>query len=49
MKKWLDRCDNVKKLDFKPHLKIYSIIKGNKGFKPISILKLKEKNKDSFL
>lgn len=46
---WLDRCDDVRKLDFEPRLKIYIIIKGNKGFKPISFAKLKEEYKDLHL
>jgi hypothetical protein len=44
MQNWLDNCDSVRKLDFEPKAKIYSIIKGNKGFKPISFAKLKEGN-----
>jgi hypothetical protein len=43
---WLDKCNKVRRLDFEPRLKIYSIIKGNKGYKPISYSKLKEENKD---
>lgn len=49
MKAWLDECDGVRKLDFEPKTKIYSIIKGNKGYKPISYEKLKEENKELFL
>ncbi len=45
MEEWLDKCDRVRKLDFESRSKIYSIIKGNKGYKPISYLKLKEENK----
>ena len=46
MEKWLDLCNNLKKLDFEPKIKIYSIIKGNKGFKPISYTKLKDENRE---
>ncbi|MGD9533871.1 MAG: DNA primase noncatalytic subunit PriX [Candidatus Nitrosocosmicus sp.] len=48
MEEWLDRCSIVRKLDFEPRLKIYSIIKGNKGYKPISFAKLKEEYHDLF-
>lgn len=48
MEGWLDKCDKLRKLDFEPQLKIYSIIKGNKGYKPISLNKLKEENKDLY-
>ncbi len=44
MEKWLELCNNLKKLDFIPNSKIYSIIKSNKGFKPISYIKLKDEN-----
>lgn len=44
MEEWLDKCDKVRKLDFDPRLKIYSIIKGNKGYKPISFSKLEYEN-----
>ena len=46
MEKWLDMCSNLKKLDFEPKIKIYGIIKGNKGFKPISYTKLKDENRE---
>jgi hypothetical protein len=49
MESWLDKCDRLRKLDFEPRVKIYSIIKGNKGYKPISFAKLKEENKDLYL
>lgn len=49
MESWLVKCNNRRKLDFEPRLKIYSIIKGNKGFKPISYSKLKEENRDLYL
>ena len=44
MEKWLELCNNLKKLDFIPNSKIYSIIKSNKGFKPISYTNLKDEN-----
>jgi len=40
MEEWLDKCDIVRKLDFEPRIKIHSIIKGNKGYNPISYQKL---------
>jgi hypothetical protein len=46
MEEWLGECDKIRKLDFEPKTKIYSIIKGNKGYKPISFIKLKEENKN---
>ncbi len=49
MEKWLDLCSNLKRLDFEPKIKIYSIIKGNKGFKPISYTKLKDENRELYL
>ena len=48
MEKWLELCNNLKKLDFNPKSKIYSIIKSNKGFKPISYTKLKDENAELF-
>lgn len=49
MEEWLDKCESIRKLDFEPRGKIYSIIKGNKGYKPISFSKLKEENTDVYL
>jgi hypothetical protein len=49
MEKWLELCNNLKKLDFNPKSKIYSIIKSNRGFKPISYTKLKDENAKLFL
>jgi hypothetical protein len=46
MEDWLDKCDRVRKWDFEPKTKIYSIVKGNRGYKPISFAKLKEENKE---
>lgn len=48
MEEWLEECDMVRKLDFEIRAKIFSIIKGNKGFKPISFLKLKEEFNDLY-
>ena len=44
MEKWLELCNNLKKLDFIPKSKIYRIIESDKGFKPISYTKLKDEN-----
>lgn len=44
MEEWLVKCEKVRKLDFEPRTKIYSIIKGNKGYKPISFKKLEYEN-----
>jgi hypothetical protein len=49
MEEWLDKCSGVRRLDFEPKTKIYSIIKGNKDFKPISYLKLKEEYNQIYL
>lgn len=49
MEEWLDKCEALRKLDFEPRTKIYSIIKGNKGYNPISYSKLKEENKGLYL
>jgi hypothetical protein len=48
MKARVDECDSVRKLDFEIRAKIYSIIKGNKGYNPISYSKLKEEYKDVY-
>lgn len=44
MEKWLELCNSLKELDFMSKSKIHSIIKSNKGFKPISYTKLKDEN-----
>jgi len=49
MENWLDFCNNLRKLDFEPKIKIYGIIKGNKGFKPISYTKFKDENRTLWL
>jgi hypothetical protein len=48
MEDWLEKCSKLRKLDFEPRIKIYSIIKGNKGYKPISFAKLKDENKNLY-
>lgn len=48
LKEWLQKCNDLKKLSFEPKSKIYSIIKGNKGYKPISFTKLEKENIDLF-
>jgi hypothetical protein len=48
LKEWLEKCDELKRLSFAPEPKIYSTIKGNKGYKPISFSKLKEENNNLF-
>ena len=49
MEEWLAKCDKLRKLDFELRSKVNAIIKGNKGYKPISFAKLKEENKELFL
>lgn len=44
MEEWLDKCDKLRKLDFEPKVKVHSIIKGNKGYMPISLEKFKIEN-----
>ncbi|HEU5120538.1 MAG TPA: DNA primase noncatalytic subunit PriX [Candidatus Nitrosocosmicus sp.] len=48
MEDWLNKCNKVRGLDFEPRMKIYSIIKGNKGYRPISLSKLKEEDSNLF-
>jgi hypothetical protein len=46
IKEWLDKCDNLEKLNFNTKLKIKEGLKGaSKGYFPISLEKLKEENK----
>jgi hypothetical protein len=49
MEDWLDKCNKLRKLDFEPKTKIYSIIKGNKGYKPVSFTRIKDEDKELFL
>lgn len=49
MEEWLDKCHVLRRLDFDPKTKIYGIVKGNKGFRPISYSKLKDENKHLYL
>jgi hypothetical protein len=44
LKEWLQKCSELRNLSFDPKFKIYSTIKRNKEFKPISFAKLNEKN-----
>ena len=44
VKEWLEKCDKLRKLSFDPKSRIRSTIKCNKGYKPISYLKLKNEN-----
>ena len=46
MKDWLDKCNQLKRLDFNAKIKINEGLKGaGKGYFPISLGKLKEENK----
>lgn len=49
IEEWLDNCNKLRKLDFEPKTKVHNIIKGNKGYKPISFARLKDENKALFL
>jgi hypothetical protein len=44
LEEWLNKCNNLRKLGFDQRSKVYSIIRGNKGYNPISFSKLKEEN-----
>ena len=49
MKEWLDKCDNIEKLNFNSKTKIKDGLKGaSKGFLPISMEKLKEENRQLY-
>jgi hypothetical protein len=46
IKDWLDKCNNMERLNFNPKIKIKEGIRGaSKGYLPISLQKLKEENK----
>jgi hypothetical protein len=47
IKDWLDKCDNLEKLNFNAKIKIREGLIGasKKGYYPISLEKLKEENK----
>jgi hypothetical protein len=46
MKDWLDKYNQLKRLDFNAKIKIKEGLKGaSKGYYPISLEKLKEENK----
>lgn len=44
MDEWLDKCDKVRKLEFRSRYNINSVIRGNKGYLSISFTKLKKEN-----
>ncbi|MBA3750994.1 MAG: DNA primase noncatalytic subunit PriX, partial [Nitrosopumilus sp.] len=46
--KWLDECNNHKKLDFNPHQKIKENLRDTKEYFPISLEKLKNENKELY-
>lgn len=46
LKEWLQKCNELRKLSFDPKSKIYSTIRGNREYKPISYTKLKDNNTD---
>jgi hypothetical protein len=49
LKEWLDKCDNIEKLNFNSKTKIKDGLKGaSKGFLPISMEKLKEENRQLY-
>jgi Primase X len=49
MKEWLDKCDNLEKLNFNPKIKIKDGLKGaSKGYLPISMEKLKDENRQLY-
>jgi hypothetical protein len=49
IKDWLDRSNNIERLNFNPKIKIKEGIRGaNKGYFPISLVKLKDENKQLY-
>jgi hypothetical protein len=44
MHDWLDKCNQVKRLDFNHNLRIKSVISSSKDFFPVSCEKLKAEN-----
>jgi hypothetical protein len=49
MKEWLDKCDNLEKLNFNPKIKIKDGLRGaSKGYLPISMEKLKDENRQLY-
>jgi hypothetical protein len=49
IKEWLDRCNELERLNFNPKIKIKEGLRGaSKGYLPISIDKLKEENKSLY-
>jgi hypothetical protein len=49
MKDWLNRCDELEKLNFNPKVKIKDGLRGaSKGYLPIGMEKLKEENRQLY-
>lgn len=48
MEEWLQKCDKIRKLDFRLRDKIQPIIRGNKSYLPISFVKIKEENENLY-
>jgi hypothetical protein len=49
MKEWLDKCDEIERLNFNPKIKIKDGLRGaSKGYFPISMEKLKEENRQLY-
>lgn len=49
IKDWLDKCNNIERLNFNPKIKIREGIRGaSKGYLPISLEKLKDENKQLY-
>jgi glutamate mutase epsilon subunit len=46
LKKWLEKCNNSKKLDFNPDVEIKAKLRYVKHYNPISIKKMKDDNKN---
>ena len=41
MREWLDKCNQVRRLNFNPSYRIKSVLNSSKGFLPVSCEKLK--------
>jgi hypothetical protein len=49
IKDWLDKCNNIERLNFNPKIKIKEGIRGaSKGYLPISLETLKDENKQLY-
>ena len=46
--KWLENCNNYKKLDFHPHLKIKENLRNVKGYFPVRLEKMKNENREVY-